>query len=275
MKVWELHTSLARSIGDPIIKSDGTLYSEQDALNDIPLLDGVRYTKSIRDDYLNRAMLHVQFDILKNLIPLPRNTITRLLQRLFTQMGQTYTTNININGQPDNQIFIYNILLYSKKTFPYNEGSPVFIDPMKTPTAVIDKEWNIRNLPIMDETSMANYVGSNTNILPDLTAYITTRGGFEYFGLAGKEIEHLKSLSDEAAKPEDVVKLEISYFKRADDVSNLLPNDYVPFEEIMLPYVLNRAIMMSHVDSGEMGSVYQAIPFIESMQMGVQKDATT
>lgn len=202
MKVWELHTSLARSIGDPIIKSDGNLYDASDAIAGTLLNDGVRYTKEIRDSYLTKAMLSVQLDIVRQCISLPRSYASKFIQRLFTQMGQTYTLNINVNGQPTDQLFIYSVLLFTKEGFPWNEGARIWTDPIKHPSTQIDSAWNMRSLPILNETDMSAYVGANTNINPDLIAFVTTRAGYEYVGLAGGEIDFLKAISDEAWQEE-------------------------------------------------------------------------
>jgi len=273
MKVWELHTSLARSIGDPIIKDDGTLYSVADAINNLPLNDGVRYTKDIRDSYLNKAMSSVQLEIMKQFISLPRYMRSRYLQQLFTTMGQTYWNNININGQPTDQLHIYSIILFTKNTFPYNEGSAIWTDPRKHPSTAIDNEWNIRNLTILDETAMAAYVGSNTNIAPDLVSFVSTRAGYEYFGLAGREIEFLKAISNEINPPTDVARVEISYLKASPTIDNYSAYDNVPFEPNLLPHALNKAIMYAHLDSGELGAAYQAVPFIDGINLGVTQNA--
>lgn len=274
MKVWELHTSLARSIGDPIIKDDGNLYGASDAIANSLLYDGVRYTKDIRDSYLTKAMLSVQLDVIRQCISLPRSHASKILQRLFSQMGQTYTLSINVNGQPTDQLFVYSAILYTKEGFPHNEGAKIWADPVKHPSTVIDTQWNIRNLPILNESDMSAYIGSNTNITPDLIAFVTTRAGYEYIGLAGGEIDFLKAISDEAAIATDVVRLQISYLKRSPDVSRMSPNDNIQFEENFLPHVLNKAIMYAHLDSGELGAAYQAIPFIDQISIGVpQQDA--
>ena len=50
----------------------------------------------------------------------------------------------------------------------------------------------------------------------------------------------------------------------APDISKLLPNDNLNFENTWESLLLSKAIMYAQMDSGELGASYQAIPFLET-----------
>lgn len=255
MIVWSLHDSLARSIGDPLIKNDGNNYIQLDAINVVPLPDGVRYTHAIRCHYLNKAMKAIQREALNNVVALSRYRASVILQRLFPSMTVKYVINIDGLGvQPADQLFIYHVLLASKNIFPAREE----IRPNQFVAGVLD-DRTVRNIPILDEVT-ALYVGAKGgSIRPDLVAYTSSYQGMEWLGLIGKEIEDL--INESTVNPVD---LEISYLPEAPDISKLLPNDNLNFESTWESLLLSKAIMYAQMDSGELGASYQAIPFLET-----------
>jgi hypothetical protein len=265
MVVWELHDSLARSIGDPLIKDNGTNYTLQDANSGVPMPDGVRYTTAIRNQYLNKAMLSIQNEALKTVAGLSRFRASVILQRLFPSMLTKYTLPVTALGvQPSDQLFIYTVLVASDGIFP--NGEQTTSDAFKV-TATPRDARSVRNIPILDYSTVMMQNARGGAIRPDLMAYTSSYGNAQWLGLSGREIVDMEnSMSKDHT-------LEISYFPLAPRVDNLAPSAYVEFEPTWEPTILNKAIMYAQLDSGELGAAYQAVPFIEQMSRGSNANA--
>ena len=264
---WELHDSLARSIGDPLIKDDGLSYAQGDAIAGIPIPDGVRYTTAIRDHYLNKAMLAIQRDIMNQVASLSRYRASIILQRIFPSMTKQYSVNISGMGvQPADQLHIYNVWLYSANMFPAGER----LRANALNNAVDGR--TVRNVPVIDLSTMSHINASPGNIKPDLVGYTTSLQGVEWLGLSGTEVDDMVFQDQTATLPEDEITLVVNYYPTAPDVSKIASIDNIDFEHTWSGNLLSRAIMYAHQDSGELGASYQSVPFIESIRTGVQNE---
>jgi len=261
MKVWELHDSLSRSIGDPLIKDDGTNYTLQDANAGIVLPDGVRYTNAIRNHYLNKAMLAIQNEALKAVIGASRYRASVILQRLFPSMTKKYILPVTALGvQPANQLFIYTVILASDGIFPANEQTRS--DSFKANASPIDSR-SVKNIPVMDYSTVMALNARGGAIRPDIMAYTSSYGNVQWLALSGREIMDMENSIGSVEHT-----LEVSYLPLAQRVETLLPTEDVEFEPTYEPAILNRAIMYAQMDSGELGVSYQAVPFLEQVSGG-------
>jgi len=71
MLVWHAHRELANAIGDTC------------TVTSVLISDGVRFSRSLRDDFLYRAMLNVYEDAIMETIKLPMPDASRVLEQLF------------------------------------------------------------------------------------------------------------------------------------------------------------------------------------------------
>lgn len=260
MVVWELHDSLARSIGDPLIKDNGLNYTLQDANSDIALPDGVRYTTSIRNHYINKAMLAIQNEALKATVGLSRFRASVIMQRLFPSMTKKYMLPVTALGvQPANQFFIYTVLLATDGIFPANEQTRS--DAFKANDNPIDNR-QVRNVPILDYAVISHINARGGTIRPDLMAYVTSYANVQWLGLSGREIVDMENTMSREHT------LEVTYLPLAPNITLLSPNSTVEFEPTWEPTLLSKAIMYAQMDSGELGASYQAVPFLEQIGGG-------
>lgn len=73
MKVWEAHRDLSNSIGDSVYCSETS----------DPILDGVRYSKELRDSYLYRAILEINQQNLGMVKGVPNKQASFIIDRLY------------------------------------------------------------------------------------------------------------------------------------------------------------------------------------------------
>jgi hypothetical protein len=233
MQVWELHDSLARSIGDPLILDNaGTPanYTANDALAVVTLPDGVRYTKALRDTYINKALLKVLQELITGIAKeAPTRTIlSRIVETLTPQMS-LYDTNLSANdiatgnNLTRNCFMVYSLLGGLEVDIPLYSYR-IISESMSTVF------YNTATLP-MEPLAIL------TNILPHREFIRPTRYDHDLYFL--------------------------SYLGYPDDVSLLNPNNNIFYEDTLLPSVLTKAILYAQLDSGELGSAHQSVPLIE------------
>jgi len=251
MKAWELHDSLARSIGDPLIKIDGSLY-----LGDGIIPDGVRYTKAIRDQYLNRAMLMIQRDYLNKVAGLPRFKAAQILQRAFPSMTRTFRVNVEGLGmQPGDMLYVYSVAISTRYIYPYNEQAKS--DIFKADPNFVDK-GQVKEIPIYEQSVAYKINLRGGTIRQDLCAFVTSNGNYEWVGLLGRELDDMLSSTNLYEHT-----LEISYLPIAPRMENYNYDDEVEFEATYEPAIINRAILYAQFDSGEIGTPTQAVQLLE------------
>lgn len=75
MTLYEVHSALARSLGDPFAETAlSTIY------------DGVRYSKQARQGYLYRACCSIINEVVSQLVALPQEQCAEIVSRLFPNM---------------------------------------------------------------------------------------------------------------------------------------------------------------------------------------------
>lgn len=79
MLLWQVHNDLARSIGDPIVATS------------LVIPDGVRYSASLRDQYLYRAMLELLSLYLRKMSAYPKYIMQKELSKIFVNYIERYT----------------------------------------------------------------------------------------------------------------------------------------------------------------------------------------
>lgn len=82
MTLYEVHSALARSLGDPFKETiTSTIY------------DGVRYSKQARQGYLYRACCSIMNDVINALAPLPKEQSMEILTSVFPSMISSITVD--------------------------------------------------------------------------------------------------------------------------------------------------------------------------------------
>lgn len=89
MLIWEAHRALANSIGDTC----------NITITNVP--DGVRFSKSLRDSYLYRAMLKVYNEAMTFVSGMPHAQASMILERLFPNMCTWQTHYLIGEGTPE------------------------------------------------------------------------------------------------------------------------------------------------------------------------------
>lgn len=127
MLVWEAHKTLSEAIGDSC------------SVNDQQIPDGVRFSKTLRDSYLYRAMLEIMRQELVKVTGQPRKTVVPYLTRQFPNMTRDIRlenpnktdviTTFFLNEHLVRDIFyIYEIVVFEDPD-NFNRNYPV---PVKT-----------------------------------------------------------------------------------------------------------------------------------------------
>jgi hypothetical protein len=78
LKIWEVHRDLSLALGESVGLESYTLSNPPSF---IP--DGARYSKSLRDSYIYRAMLHLYNIMLREIVSLPRQAAAEIIFRLY------------------------------------------------------------------------------------------------------------------------------------------------------------------------------------------------
>jgi len=86
MLIWEAHNALALSLGDSIA-------IVPNVISTTALPDGVRYSKSLRDSYLYRAMLEIYRQTLAGVVSVPKQLKGGILQGIFPNQVLTDTVS--------------------------------------------------------------------------------------------------------------------------------------------------------------------------------------
>lgn len=122
IRIHEIHEQLSSSLGDIVY------------CNNTNIPDGARYTKALRDSYLQRSILETYRRIISQAIGIPRQNVVALLQSLFPH--QTFSTTIipqqlnDSNGNPlpneywgsvPKMIYVYNGSLHTQNLYTPNK----------------------------------------------------------------------------------------------------------------------------------------------------------
>jgi len=281
MLYWKLHDELARGLEDPLININGDFYAENYAKLDFVIPDGVRYTKSIRDAYLYRAMKSIMLEAKQAVMSLPYKRASQILERMFPTMIYDLVFRLKDLGiQLAGKYWILNVTLTSDlvreeiglKSWVDATLAPAvttFVNQSTQGPVVIYNPSRSINLPIIT-TSKIDEIAPEHNFNHNAVAIVTAYDDYAWLSLGGKDIL-MYSAADLDATAE--AWLGLRYIHDVPDVSTLRAlnpdtNELqrVEFEPVFYSNIINRALVMAHHDNGELGASYQAIPFIESMQ---------
>lgn len=233
MLIHELHSALSRSLGDPVA------YNAAGSTREDKLVNGVRYTVAIRDQYLTQAMRSIQLSAMRQVAALPREAANHVLAGLFPTSTARYDWDGAVDGMDIPAAVNTKILwIYSAIVASTTEGN-------LTADKVV--------LPILNAYEMPRISYGRTPLQkPDNAAFVFNTG----------TATNLKIESTTIAEP----VIEIFYLPKAVEISTLAATDTVPFEEMWLEQVAFRASLYGQNDSQELGVASQAVPLI--MQQG-------
>lgn len=289
MILWELHDALARGLEDPLINIDGTNYNAGHALSGINVPDGTRYTTAIRNDYLYRAMKSVMSEARQAIISLPYRKASQILERIFPTMIYDLVFRMkDLGNQLSGKYWVLNVTL-SSGLVRDGTGSKVWADKVLAPNIDIFSSQNTQgnvviyrpdqtiNLPIM-LTSQIDEIAPNYIDNHNAVAMVVAYDDYVWLGLAGKDIKMYAAadlLPDNHPQQTDAW-INLRYIHDCPDTRLLNAYTVLPqggyeitrveFEPAFESTIINRALVMAHHDSGELGASYQSVPFLENLR---------
>lgn len=293
MEYWKLHSNLARSLEDPMIKDNGEEYVQLDAFTNSPLPDGVRYSKELRDDYLFRACQGVLLQSIKAVAGMRRQEATHILTKMFPAMTRHYRVLFSALGvQPKDMLYIYAVRLVCPTKAYLGTLNKFHADPAHVDGPIPDIVT--REVPLVETSEFSNIVASGTLYNNDLvacsTAYTASdnlaAGNYHWLQIGGNHTFHYlqwdtKYGSGDASNNEEGICLDVEYlphmlpligwepsYEVLDPVSGVPVRrdlSIVPFEPVWESTIITKALSLAHLDSGQLGAAFQSAPYLEKI----------
>lgn len=291
MEYWHLHNALAKSLEDPMLKDNGMLYTRNDASQNEPLPDGVRYSKEMRDDYLFRACQAILLQGVKGTLGMNRSQASRVLSEMFPSMKRNFRVLFSALGvQPSDMLFIYSVRLICPLKGYLGTTNQYHFDPEHSDE--LDPNIVTRDVPLVNVDEFSDIVASNSVYNADLVAADSAYGDGQnielgtrhWLKVGGNHTFHYlqwdkKYGSGDANSNEEGVSLDVEYlpfllpfyeYQPMTTIydSNGIPHQEfakIPFEPVWETTILTKAIGLAHLDSGQLGAAYQAAPYLEKI----------
>ena len=141
MTLYEVHSALARSLGDPFAETAlSTIY------------DGVRYSKQARQNYLRRACYSIINDVVTQVAPLPREQGTEIIVSFFPSMISLSQAEINTSP-----IFTWSIYGTSAPLSVHQVAYVIGLD------AIVSAYTDIVPIPILPSYRAKKLIASSTD----------------------------------------------------------------------------------------------------------------
>ena len=157
IRVYEIHEQLSASLGDVVYCSN----------TNIP--DGARYSKSLRDSYIYRAILETYRRIIVQMVGMPRSNIVAMLQSLLPNL--TYSTIVTPQQLmlSDNTTPIPNEFWATLPKMIYVYNGTLIVSGHPTPQKGIGRI----NINVVTESKLQAIISSHNSHLPDLSMCTT------------------------------------------------------------------------------------------------------
>lgn len=260
MRLYELHLTLAASIGDPV------RYNSSGVTKEDRFVGAVRYSAFNRDSYLKRAMSKIYADALSILARLSKNERANRLSVFFPTSTKLVFGNV-FQGQPSPYILIpdlyyaYSLMLKFKYFAPFLRGH------VHGPVGVtLDSDGHYIggvNVPIVDSRELYQKQGRHTVQSNEPLAHVigynqavpsgsNPKGTFIQF-VSNNFISDMTAMIVDNG--EQAVAYEIAYLATVPDLHSLDTEEYVDFEETYLHEILRYATYFALLDSEDMTQV--------------------
>lgn len=293
MEYWRLHSNLARSLEDPLIKFDGTEYTAADADTNAALPDGVRYSKELRDDYLFRACQSILLQSIKAVAGMRRQEATHILTKMFPAMTRNFRVMFkSLGAQPADMLFIYSVRMTCPKKAYLGTYNEFHADPEHIVGSIPDVVT--RHVPIIETSEFSDIVASNSLYNNDLVATATglapsdvlEGGNFQWLQIGGNHTFHYLQYDEKygslsAAANDMGVNLDIEYlpyvlpfntyepkYDIVDSSTGMVVDQklsIIPFEPVWETTIITKALSLAHLDSGQLGAAFQTAPYLEKI----------
>jgi hypothetical protein len=230
MLVADAHRELSLSLGDSVI------IASPPASNTV-IPDGVRYTKTIRDSYLNRAMLTIYSKVLKQVAPLPRQIGSDII-------GKMFPTGIKFAIVNTDRVIDTSTLFPPGGTF--TELPPIYILSIYAyDNGNVDADGNMIPVPIKDAHRTAALSNARNVQKPDLYCTIDRNvvGGSTNIHLYGDFTDYFT--------------LGIRWLSSPINPSTQTADQSLDIDEHFIPEVLTLATVYGYQDSQELPDIQQ------------------
>lgn len=239
MLVWEAHLALADALGDS---------TRIDSQN---INDGARYSKSLRDSYLYRAMLSVLNKRILQLKGLTNTQLYNIIHRFFPSSIQVLRCTLDNLPLNTESLWIQADGRYARFNFndKSNAAQPeplLIIGGRLRDTASINNR-SLMPMPIkspIEASGLLNSLSIQDHDAFMLVHYRWVQGMPDAFR---PEIEIYSSHIDLSNDSE--VEIQIEYIAKPIDPSTQLPTDTLLIDEMFIPEIINQAITYALVDS--------------------------
>jgi hypothetical protein len=261
-RIWEIHKDFSLAIGDGI-DIDSTYIG---SVGTIP--DGVRFTKSERDNYINRAALKVYDDVLKNTISLPKDVKSGTLENIFPNVIRT------VEPSTYTQLTGGRFRLSFDMQYDKNTNINFKVAALLRANGYLATYAGLVPIPIRSGSEVNRFANIRNSNRKDIFLYNEYSGADDFTWASSESARYLKLMFYNPDLVEDNINggtrqfddttdtIYLTYLPYPIDISELNVTDFYYFEDSMYMLLLQFASLYAMIDSQDFDLPERAMPLL-------------